>query len=132
MAPAFQLSASLGGGSSKETMASVCLDARHFSFSLYDTGVFLKIYIFLFIYFLERERREKDRERDINVWLPLVHPLLEPWPATQACTLDWESNQLSFPLQTRTHALSTPASAPLFSFKLLPQRWSSEGVSLSR
>ena len=33
---------------------------------------------FLFIYFfLERgEGREKKRERNVNVWLPLAHPLL--------------------------------------------------------
>ena len=36
--------------------------------------------------FLERgEWREK--ERNINVWLPLVCPLLGTWPATQACAL---------------------------------------------
>ena len=36
--------------------------------------------------FLERgEGKEKERERNINVWLPLVHPLLGAWPATQAC-----------------------------------------------
>ena len=42
-----------------------------------------------FIYlFLERgEGREEERERNINVWLPLVRPLLGTWPATQACAL---------------------------------------------
>ena len=42
-----------------------------------------------FIYlFLERgEGREKDRERNINVCLPLTHPLLGTWPATQVCAL---------------------------------------------
>ena len=30
---------------------------------------------------------EKERERNINVWLPLVHPPLGTWPATQACVL---------------------------------------------
>ena len=29
-----------GGGFSKGTMASACLDARHFSFSLYASGAF--------------------------------------------------------------------------------------------
>ena len=40
-----------------------------------------------FIYlFLERGAgREKERERHINVWLPLMHPLLGTWPVTQAC-----------------------------------------------
>ena len=48
------------------------------------------IYIFKdFIYlFSEREEvSEKERETTINVWLPLVHPQLGTWPATQACTL---------------------------------------------
>ena len=37
MAPAYWL---CGGGFSKGTMASACLDAKHFSFSLYTTGAF--------------------------------------------------------------------------------------------
>ena len=36
--------------------------------------------LFIFIYFLEREG-------SVNVWLPLIHPLLETWPATLACAL---------------------------------------------
>ena len=35
-----QLASSLGEGSSKRTMVSAHLDARHFSFSLYTTGAF--------------------------------------------------------------------------------------------
>ena len=35
-----QLASSVGGGFSKGTKASAHLDARHFSFSLYTTGVF--------------------------------------------------------------------------------------------
>ena len=40
-----------------------------------------------FIYpFLQRgEGKEKERERNINVWLPLMCPLLGTWPTTQAC-----------------------------------------------
>ena len=46
---------------------------------------FLKDFIYLF---LQRgEGKEKERKRNINVWLPLVHPLLGIWPATQACDL---------------------------------------------
>ena len=46
---------------------------------------------------LERGRgREKERERNMNVWLPLAHPLLGTWPATQALGCprcpDWELN----------------------------------------
>ena len=33
------------------------------------------------------EGKEKDTERSISVWLPLSHPLLGTWPATQACAL---------------------------------------------
>ena len=42
-----------------------------------------------FIYsFLEKgEGKEKERERNVNVWLPVMHPLLGTWPATQACAL---------------------------------------------
>ena len=35
-----QLASSVGGGFRKGTMASACLDARHFSLSLYTTGAF--------------------------------------------------------------------------------------------
>ena len=43
--------------------------------------LFLKIF-YLFIF-----REEEERERNINVWLPLTHPLLGTWPTTQACAL---------------------------------------------
>ena len=47
--------------------------------------IFFKDFIYLF---LDRgEGWEKERERNINVWLPLTHPLLGAWPATQACAL---------------------------------------------
>ena len=46
---------------------------------------FLKCFIYLF---LERgEGREKERERNINVWLPLMCPLLGTWPTTQTYAL---------------------------------------------
>ena len=51
-----------------------------------------------FYLFLDREEgREKEGERNINVWLPLTHPLLGTWPATQACALmgNWTGNQLA-------------------------------------
>ena len=56
--------------------------------------------------FLERgDRRKKEGERNINVWLPLTHPLLGTWPAIQACTLT--GNQTGDPLVRR------PALSPL-------------------
>ena len=33
------------------------------------------------------EGREEERERNLNVWLPLTHPLLGTWPTTQASSL---------------------------------------------
>ena len=44
---------------------------------------FLKDFIYLFLE--GGERREEERKRNINVWLYLLHPLVETWPATQAC-----------------------------------------------
>ena len=32
-------------------------------------------------------RGERKRGRDINVWLPLMCPLMGTWPITQACAL---------------------------------------------
>ena len=66
-----------------------------------------------FYLFLERlEGREKERERNINVWLPLMCPLLGTWPATQACALTW--NRTSIPLVHRTmlNPLSYTSHAP--------------------
>ena len=41
----------------------------------------------------------KERERNINVWLLLMHPLLETWHATQASALT--ENRTSNPLVRR-------------------------------
>ena len=41
---------------------------------------FFKKY-FIYLLLERREWREKERERNINVWLPLVHPLLGTRPA---------------------------------------------------
>ena len=48
---------------------------------------FLSLFLKDFIYLLleKGEGREKERERNINVWLPLMCPLLGTWPTTQAC-----------------------------------------------
>ena len=51
---------------------------------------YCSVFFFFFkeFLFLERgERREKERERNINVWLPLVYPVLGTRPTTQACVL---------------------------------------------
>ena len=53
----------------------------------------LSIVTFFFFFgwyylFIFREGKGgRKRERHINVWLPLVCPLLGTWPATQACAL---------------------------------------------
>ena len=49
----------------------------------YSLIFFKRFYLFV----LERRKEEKERERNINVWLPLAHPPLGTWPATQACAL---------------------------------------------
>ena len=66
---------------------------------------FILIFVFMFkdfIYlFLDGgEGWEKEGERNVNVWLPLVCPLLGTWPATQARAPDWESSQRLFGSQT--------------------------------
>ena len=54
-----------------------------------------------FIYFFldGEEGRETEREGNINVWLPLMHPLLGTWPETQACALT--GNQTGNPLVSK-------------------------------
>ena len=54
--------------------------------------------IFIFTYF-EREK-EGGRDGNINVWLPLMRPLLGTWPATQACALT--GNRTGDPLICRS------------------------------
>ena len=62
-----------------------------------SSSFFLKKTFYLFTF---REKgREKERERNINVWLPLMHPLLGTWPATKACALT--GNQTGDPLVCR-------------------------------
>ena len=47
----------------------------------------LFIYLLIYLFIRDGEGREKERERNINVWLPLMCPLLGTWPTTQACAL---------------------------------------------
>ena len=55
------------------------------------------LFIYLFIYlFGVQDGREEERERNINVWLPLICPLLGTWTTTQGCALT--GNQTGNPL----------------------------------
>ena len=65
---------------------------------------FSKYHIFVFFFFLSFFFYCSDRVVSIFpretsfVWLPPTRPLLETWPTTQACALDWELNQHPAPL----------------------------------
>ena len=41
------------------------------------------------------------------MWLPLTHPLLGTWPATQACAPDWELNWQPFDSQASTQSIES-------------------------
>ena len=52
---------------------------------------------FYLFYFFREKRRERGREgENINVWVPLTHPLLGTWSSTQACALtgNWTADPL--------------------------------------
>ena len=74
----------------------------------------IQIFLFLFIFkdfiysFLERG---EDKERNINVQVPLMHPILATWPTTQACALT--RNQTGDSLVHSPHSIhwATPARA---------------------
>ena len=69
--------------------------------------VFLRFYLFI----LERGEGKEKEERNINVWLPLVRPLLGTWPVTQACALigNWTGDHLV--CSPRSVHWTTPARA---------------------
>ena len=65
---------------------------------------------FIYLFLDRREGWEKERERNINVWLPFRCSLLDTWPATQACALDWDSNL--WPFGSQASAQSTEPHQP--------------------
>ena len=75
-----------------------------------------KDFIYLLIF---REGGEKERERNINVWLPLEHPLLGTWHTTQACALT--GNQTGDPLVHRP-ALNPLSHTSQGSFSVLREK----------
>ena len=46
---------------------------------------------FLYLFLERGEGKEKERERNINVWLPLMHPLLGNLDHNPHMCPDWES-----------------------------------------
>ena len=58
--------------------------AHVFTFNV-SLSFFFKRVLLIYLFLDREEEREKERVSNINVWLPLAHPLLGTWPATQAC-----------------------------------------------
>ena len=75
---------------------------------------FLKDFIYLFLE--SGEGKEKERERSINVWLPLMGPLLETSPTTQACALTGNLTRDTLVLRLALNSLSHTREGYIFSF----------------
>ena len=58
-----------------------------FTFATVLPGIMSSFKKILFIIFYREGKGGKKRERNINVWLPLICPLLGIWSTTQACAL---------------------------------------------
>ena len=43
--------------------------------------------LFFYLLIFREGKGRRKRGREINVWLPLVRPLLGTWPTTEACAL---------------------------------------------
>ena len=76
------------------------LNSKH---SLAPLTDFLKKY-FINIFLDIGERREKERERNINMWLPLMHPLLGNLAHNPGMCPDWESNLPPFGSQATSQS----------------------------
>ena len=50
-------------------------------------GLFIQKKDIIYIFLERGEGKKKERDRNINMWLPLAHPLLRTWPIIQACAL---------------------------------------------
>ena len=76
--------------------------------------VFFKIFIYLF---LEREEgREKERERNINVWLPLTHPLTGDLAHNPGMCPDRELNRQPPGSQASTQSTEPHQSGRIYPF----------------
>ena len=58
-----------------------------FAFFIFVCIFFFPFLKFVYLFIFRERGKEGERKRNINVWLPLVCPLLGTWPATQACAL---------------------------------------------
>ena len=68
---------------------------------MFILSFFLRLYLFIF----RGEGREKEREGQKHQCVAASHvPLLGTWLETQACALDWESNQRTFGSQAGTQS----------------------------
>ena len=89
----------------------------HIRHLLFFTPLFMSFLLRYYLHILERGKGStKKGERNINVCLPLAHPLSQTWPATQACALDWELNQWPFGSKVGTQFTEPhhPGFTPLF------------------
>ena len=76
--------------------------------------LFSRFYLFIF---REGGGREKERDRNVDGWLPLMHPLLGTWSATQACALT--ENRTNDPLLYRMALSLLSHTAKAFSILLI-------------
>ena len=78
-------------------MQSMRGDGKHsVNTGYYHYLSFFKKRFYLFIF---RQREREEERGNINVWLPLMQPLLGTWSTTQACALT--GNQTNDPLVHR-------------------------------
>ena len=109
---------------SKSNMYITCLDPEGIWIYFF---IYLKRFICLFSH--RGEGKEKKRERNINVWLPLMRPLLGTWPATQACALTGSRSSNPLILRPALNPLSHASQGSIWiydarfslSFKVLPK-----------
>ena len=125
--------------SCKPTFAPPCILSKYLYIYIYIyiyKRVSITTFIYLFNFFkdfiyLFLDRGE-GRERNINVWLPLEHPLLGTWPATLACALT--GNQTGDPLVCgpALNLLSHTSQGYLFNFLFIAFREREEGRERDR
>ena len=82
----------------------------HFSTSINISHIYYFLFTEGFIYLLLERGEGREKEENIH-WLPLTHPQLGAWPATQARALTWnQTSDLSVGRMTPSHWAS-PARA---------------------